>query len=301
MARDSMTSSTYMQRPYHGVLVCSVVVCLLLVSTGITAVTWYTVTSRHDNESQSINVTDGRMVPLVTGYDLQEVMQALWDNDVSRIPETDYVLNLQSRTNLSNKIDMADSSLFSNMRAYPQTLSTTYQTFAPLVDNYVATVRQIDTPTMQQRHEIDRFLNAVVDTSVMREGTRLPALQRSRGRESGVVQGPAVSSMVRALPSVAPLQHDRQQWLRARVCRRGKTSEGDRLSQLATLLSRRDRLDCRLQGLHSHPGAAPPSGAIHVARSTEAPRLVLRWNQPRVRHGGLHSVSAHQAQQALSV
>ena len=52
---------------------------------------------------------DGRMVPLVTGYDLQEVMQALWDNDVSRIPETDYVLNLQSRTNLSNKIDMADS------------------------------------------------------------------------------------------------------------------------------------------------------------------------------------------------
>ena len=54
-------------------------------------------------------MSDATTAPLVTGYDLQEVMQALWDNDVSRIPETDYVLNLQSRTNVTNKIDMADS------------------------------------------------------------------------------------------------------------------------------------------------------------------------------------------------
>ncbi len=61
------------------------------------------------------------------------------------------------------------ASLFSNMRAYPETLSTTYRAFSSLLDNYVATVRQAETSTMEQRLEVDTFLNAVVDTTVMKE------------------------------------------------------------------------------------------------------------------------------------
>lgn len=57
MANHEMTSSTYTQRPYHAVLVCSVVVCLLLVSVGVTAITWYTLTSRHVDERTPTNVT----------------------------------------------------------------------------------------------------------------------------------------------------------------------------------------------------------------------------------------------------
>lgn len=106
-----------------------------------------------------------------TNEELQDFSKAcnrLWDLDVHRlVPNKDYVINVQEGKSIYDKQDSAKEPLFTfvDERIFEQ--MPTYAAFMSLLDNYVSSLGQSEVVTDEEKSENYRFLNLIMDTSVM--------------------------------------------------------------------------------------------------------------------------------------
>ncbi|ESP01981.1 hypothetical protein LOTGIDRAFT_230532 [Lottia gigantea] len=100
--------------------------------------------------------------------DLTTLMEDLWASDVNRYPESEYTLNIQTKVTDSNRVDQASQRLFQSVNEAMFALPT-YATFITLLDNYNINVGQQDSILQTEWQEINAFLDAILETSVMQK------------------------------------------------------------------------------------------------------------------------------------
>jgi len=104
--------------------------------------------------------------PAVSDAELKELSRKLHDDDVNGI--RDILLNLQGHTSAGDSSDKAPQALFSNIPSDAFS-GPTVKSLMALYDNYVADVSVNEVVTDEERREDDAFLDAVMDTSVMKQ------------------------------------------------------------------------------------------------------------------------------------
>lgn len=107
----------------------------------------------------------------------------LWELDTNRLcPEIDYAINLQCGKRAYDQGDFASEPLFSYVHdnALDQ---PTYKLFMKLLNNYEAQLGKSEVVTPEELKEQDDFMNAVVDTNVMKYVHQY-LLQRNKTRNS---------------------------------------------------------------------------------------------------------------------
>ncbi|XP_023647326.1 uridylate-specific endoribonuclease B isoform X2 [Paramormyrops kingsleyae] len=104
--------------------------------------------------------------------DLCAVVQGLWDHDVNRLqPGRDYSISLQGRagdavtTNDDNDTAHSPLFLFVNEEIFQR---ETFLAFISLLDNYESDTGEPEVVTPEEIAENHRFLDAVMDTAVMK-------------------------------------------------------------------------------------------------------------------------------------
>jgi len=102
--------------------------------------------------------------------ELSDIVSKLWDMDKNKCHQgTDYDLNLQGYVGYrETENDRARDSLFDwvdeNVFSRP-----TYKTFCALLDNFEMEVGTAEVTTQEERQEVHEFLDAMMDTDVMKE------------------------------------------------------------------------------------------------------------------------------------
>ncbi|KAK6173058.1 hypothetical protein SNE40_016592 [Patella caerulea] len=103
-----------------------------------------------------------------SGGDVTALMEDLWASDVDRFAESEYELNYQSQTNDNDRVDRANSRLFTSLNE-ARFSRATYRTFILLLDNYNINVGQADDISATEWDEIENFLDEILATSVMQK------------------------------------------------------------------------------------------------------------------------------------
>lgn len=110
--------------------------------------------------------------------DLSKVLNELWKLDYNRLkPGTDYAISLQGKAGYvqrgSNQAsDHAHASLFSYVNEQKLKSIATYAHFINLLDNYEMSTGTAETVTRQEMAENDLFLDAIMQTEVMKHAHR---------------------------------------------------------------------------------------------------------------------------------
>jgi len=107
-----------------------------------------------------------KVKPGVSDAELAELSHKLFADDINGV--RDIVLNLQSPTSSGDRTDRAPLPLFSSLPIDAFT-GPTIQALMALYDNYVADVNVKETVTDEERQEDTAFLDAIMDTSVMKQ------------------------------------------------------------------------------------------------------------------------------------
>ncbi|XP_054476237.1 uridylate-specific endoribonuclease C [Anoplopoma fimbria] len=106
--------------------------------------------------------------------ELSNIFNELWRLDVNRLtPVTDYTIAVQGRASYVNQgshvvQDHASLPLFSNVNESKLSNTTTYSRFIKLLDNYERSTGVAERVTTEELAEINLFLDAVVETEVMK-------------------------------------------------------------------------------------------------------------------------------------
>eukprot|EP00118_Oscarella_pearsei_P024753 m.306723 g.306723 ORF g.306723 m.306723 type:complete len:280 (+) comp41532_c0_seq1:1357-2196(+) len=110
--------------------------------------------------------------------ELSGICTRLWSMDENRLePGEDYAINLQGGTKRYWKRDQASEPLFTFVS--PSALQKpTYKTFIALLDNYEKETKVPETVTPQEERENWAFIEAVMDTKVMKEAHSFLASKR---------------------------------------------------------------------------------------------------------------------------
>ncbi|XP_013996735.1 uridylate-specific endoribonuclease C isoform X1 [Salmo salar] len=107
-------------------------------------------------------------------HELSEVLNQLWSRDTNRLkPGTDYTISLQGKAGYvaqgSNTArDMARAPLFAYVNEGKLKNIKTYALFMRLLDNYEMSTGVSETVTSEELMENDLFLNAILETEVMK-------------------------------------------------------------------------------------------------------------------------------------
>ncbi|KAH9518604.1 hypothetical protein Btru_005748 [Bulinus truncatus] len=101
-----------------------------------------------------------------TCANLSSISAELWVNDVNRFSDSDVTVNYQTQVPDGTTIDKSSQKFFTHINKAK--LSTgTYKLLADLLDNYEPTRDNIEFVTTQESQEIDAFLDAILNTTVM--------------------------------------------------------------------------------------------------------------------------------------
>ncbi|XP_075945970.1 uridylate-specific endoribonuclease C [Anarhichas minor] len=110
--------------------------------------------------------------------ELSTIFNELWVLDVNRMtPATDYTISVQGRASFVNQgshvvRDHASQPLFSNVNETKLTNTTTYSLFINLLDNFERSTGVAERVTTEELTEINLFLDAVLETEVMKRAHR---------------------------------------------------------------------------------------------------------------------------------
>ncbi|XP_064175741.1 uridylate-specific endoribonuclease C-like [Anguilla rostrata] len=110
--------------------------------------------------------------------DLSKVLNELWTLDYNRLkPGTDYAISLQGqagyvRRGSNQASDHAHASLFSYVNEQKLKSIATYAHFINLLDNYEMSTGTAETVTRQEMAENHLFLDAILQTEVMKHAHR---------------------------------------------------------------------------------------------------------------------------------
>uniref|UniRef100_A0A4W5JRV1 Uridylate-specific endoribonuclease n=1 Tax=Hucho hucho TaxID=62062 RepID=A0A4W5JRV1_9TELE len=104
--------------------------------------------------------------------ELSEVLNQLWSRDTNRLkPGTDYTISLQAgyvAQGSNTARDMARAPLFTYVNEGKLKSIKTYALFMRLLDNYEMSTGVSETVTSEELMENDLFLNAILETEVMK-------------------------------------------------------------------------------------------------------------------------------------
>lgn len=110
--------------------------------------------------------------------DLTNIFEELWKLDVNRLKAgTDYKISLQGKAGYvdpgsTSAVDHASSPLFSQVDETKLSSITTYAHFMKLLDNYERSTGVAERVTADEVTENNAFLDAILDTSVMKRAHR---------------------------------------------------------------------------------------------------------------------------------
>ncbi|CAJ1056962.1 poly(U)-specific endoribonuclease-C [Xyrichtys novacula] len=110
--------------------------------------------------------------------ELSDIFNELWRLDVNRLtPGEDYTVSVQGRANFVNQgshvvQDHASLPLFSNVSESKLNNITTFSRLTKLLDNYERSTGVAERVTAEERTEINLFLDAVLETEVMKRAHR---------------------------------------------------------------------------------------------------------------------------------
>ncbi|KAF3688962.1 Poly(U)-specific endoribonuclease-C [Channa argus] len=106
--------------------------------------------------------------------ELSDIFNELWRLDLNRMkPGVDYTISVQGRASFVNQRshvapDHASQPLFSNVNMNKLKNTTTYSRFMKLLDNYERSIGMIERVTVEERTENNLFLDAILETDVMK-------------------------------------------------------------------------------------------------------------------------------------
>ncbi|XP_034994335.2 poly(U)-specific endoribonuclease-A [Zootoca vivipara] len=109
--------------------------------------------------------------------ELSKLFNELWDADVNRfVPGKDYTISLQGKAGYvpqgSNAArDSASEPLFCSVNEQRLKNTETYSTFISLLDNYETSTGMAELVTAEEIAENNHFLDAVLETEVMKVST----------------------------------------------------------------------------------------------------------------------------------
>jgi len=112
---------------------------------------------------------------------LSELFTKLWDLDVNRCkPGIDYTIDIQGYVTSTNldRPDRASSKLFNSLDESRVFSRPTYQLFRALLDNYESEVDKPEVVTPEEELENWKFIDAIMETEVMKETHRFLVAQR---------------------------------------------------------------------------------------------------------------------------
>ncbi|XP_051726282.1 uridylate-specific endoribonuclease C [Ctenopharyngodon idella] len=110
--------------------------------------------------------------------ELSNIFNELWKLDVNRLkPGTDYNITLQGKAGYipqgsTSAVDHASSPLFSSVDEAKLNNITTYARFMKLLDNYERSTGVAERVTTEEVTENNSFLDAILDTAVMKRAHR---------------------------------------------------------------------------------------------------------------------------------
>nr|XP_046251198.1 uridylate-specific endoribonuclease C [Scatophagus argus] len=110
--------------------------------------------------------------------ELSNIFNELWSLDVNRLtPGIDYTISVQGRASFVNQgthvvRDHASQPLFSNVNEDKLKNTTSFSRFIRLLDNYERSVGVAERVTTEELTEINLFLDAVLETEVMKRAHR---------------------------------------------------------------------------------------------------------------------------------
>jgi len=104
--------------------------------------------------------------PLHQCQTTSQVAQALWDNDVNRLSQSQLTINTQGHLSDHSNTDRASQSLVTYIDKTALTYPT-YTTFVTLLDNYAPDKGSPEVVTSQESSEVKDFMDAILNTSVM--------------------------------------------------------------------------------------------------------------------------------------
>ncbi|XP_074533572.1 uridylate-specific endoribonuclease C [Halichoeres trimaculatus] len=110
--------------------------------------------------------------------ELSNLFNELWGLDVNRMtPSVDYTVSVQNRASFvaqGNHVvrDYASQPLFSNVNEEKMNNITTFSRFIKLLDNYERNTGTTELVTAEEQTEINLFLDAVLQTEVMKRAHR---------------------------------------------------------------------------------------------------------------------------------
>lgn len=110
--------------------------------------------------------------------ELSNIFNELWTLDVNRLtPDTDYTISVQGRASFvspgSHVVpDHASQPLFSNVNESKLTNTTTFSLLIKLLDNYERSTGVAERVTTEEQAEMNLFLDAVLETEVMKRAHR---------------------------------------------------------------------------------------------------------------------------------
>ncbi|XP_024659019.1 uridylate-specific endoribonuclease C [Maylandia zebra] len=106
--------------------------------------------------------------------ELSTIFNELWSLDVNRMtPVIDYTISIQGRASFVSQgihtvQDQASQPLFSNVNESKLRNITTFSSFMTLLDNYERSTGVTEQVTTEELTEMDLFLDAVLETKVMK-------------------------------------------------------------------------------------------------------------------------------------
>ncbi|XP_072018032.1 poly(U)-specific endoribonuclease-B-like [Amphiura filiformis] len=111
--------------------------------------------------------------------DLSTICTKLWKLDTNRlVPGVDYSIDLQGYTRVSQRQDRADDPLFSHVNDNKLQQIPTFKFFIALLDNYSQETGVPEEVTEQEVQENWSFLNAAMETEVMKKAHRYLAKKK---------------------------------------------------------------------------------------------------------------------------
>ncbi|XP_033727514.1 poly(U)-specific endoribonuclease-like [Pecten maximus] len=108
----------------------------------------------------------------VSKTELSSFITGLWNDDTNGASFSDVTYNLQSQTSTSTTTDHAHQKLFQYVNENHLFTKPTYSAFIALLDNFDKNTAHSEHTTSAETAEIDRFITAVMQTSVMTETYR---------------------------------------------------------------------------------------------------------------------------------
>nr|XP_020482558.1 poly(U)-specific endoribonuclease-C-like [Labrus bergylta] len=159
--------------------------------------------------------------------ELSTLFNELWTLDVNRMtPAVDYTISTQGRAGFVNQgnhvvQDHASLPLFSSVNETKLNNINTFSRFTKLLDNYEHSTGTAERVTAEERTEINLFLDAVLETEVMKRAHRYLV---SKGKSSSILR--LFKSQLHLIWFQLYRRQEKRrpglQWIRACLCRRDK-------------------------------------------------------------------------------